>query len=118
MSRRVRRPLTILWLVLAFAPLILPPTTARAELPARVYEILGTDLIALNTALQEFRRRLPDKDVRDYNITVLVYEEEIAFSFVHKNRPEGVLGHIPEYPSLAVHVSVDGMEVLKSSFQR
>lgn len=114
----MRRPLTILWLVLALAPLLLSPTATRAELPAREYEIPGTDLIALNTALQEFRRRLPDKDVRDYNITVLAYEEEVVFSFVHKDRPEGVLGHIPEYPSLAVHVSVDGTEVLKSNFQR
>jgi hypothetical protein len=114
----VQRCLAILLLVLGLGPSMLVTMTARAEFPVRGYEIVGTDLIALNTALQEFRRRLPDKDVRDYEISVRFSEEETVFVFLHKDRPKDIYGQDPNYPILTVHVSPDGMKVLGWHFAR
>ena len=97
---------------------ILSPVPGRAEQPVRAYEMLGTDLIALNTALQKFRHRLPAMDVRDFDISVQVYDGEIVFVFAHKDRPRDIYGQVPEYPTLTIHVSSDGMDVLKWHFAR
>ncbi len=107
-----------LLLVLGLGLVPLAPTTVHADSVDREYEIIGTDLIALNTALQEFRRRLPEKNVRDYEIMVRVSEDEIEFVFLHLDRPKDILGQDPEYPTLTVHVSPDGMNVLRWHFAR
>ena len=91
---------------------------ARAELPGREYDMVGTDLIALNTAVAEFHRRLPEKDVRDFDILVRAYETELVITFAHKDRRRDMFGQDPEYPILTVRLSPDGTEVLKSHFAR
>ncbi len=114
----MRRQFAILSVVLTLVPLLLAPATGRAELPVRQYDMIGTDLVALSNATDEFHRRLPDRDVRDFDIWVWVYENELVITFAHKDRPLGIVGQDPEYPILSVHLSPDGTDVLKSHFAR
>ncbi len=81
-------------------------------------EVDGETFLIMRVAVTAFEKRYPERDLRDFNLTVFHRPDDVSALVQHKDAPRNERGSSEQTPSYSVVLTADGSRVLDIQIPR